>query len=150
MARLDDLKRMVAEHGDSDECLLWPFANNGRYGRILASKPHIVAFEIFISPIHDKVLHRCDVGLCFNPRHLFSGSQGDNMRDASQKGRLVRHRGTAHWRSREIAEKQSLFLEIKMAYVGGVTMRDLSLKFGVSTSMIWKVVNNQHLTRSTT
>lgn len=34
-----------------------------------------------------EVLHRCDNPGCFNPKHLFIGTQSDNIRDAFQKSR---------------------------------------------------------------
>ena len=33
------------------------------------------------------VLHRCDNPQCFNPDHLFVGTQSDNVRDSINKGR---------------------------------------------------------------
>ena len=33
------------------------------------------------------ICHRCDNTLCFNPKHLFVGTNQDNQRDAVQKGR---------------------------------------------------------------
>lgn len=34
------------------------------------------------------IMHTCDNPKCINPRHLEVGTQGDNVRDASRKGRL--------------------------------------------------------------
>lgn len=34
-----------------------------------------------------QVLHRCDNPACFNPKHLFIGTQSDNLKDMARKGR---------------------------------------------------------------
>lgn len=51
-----------------------------------------------------QVMHRCDNRPCCNSRHLFPGSQSDNMQDALSKGRMFipgavcpcAHGATAH------------------------------------------------------
>lgn len=37
-----------------------------------------------------QVMHRCDNRPCCNPRHLFPGTQSDNMQDMLSKGRGLR------------------------------------------------------------
>lgn len=34
------------------------------------------------------ILHSCDMPACFNPAHLFEGTQKDNMQDKARKGRV--------------------------------------------------------------
>lgn len=51
---------------------------------------HRVAWELSNGEIPGKlfVLHKCDVPRCVRPDHLYLGTQKDNMRDASLRGRL--------------------------------------------------------------
>ncbi len=46
------------------------------------------------------VLHRCDVRLCVNPKHLFLGTKADNYQDCVAKGRHNKPKGQNCWRSK--------------------------------------------------
>jgi hypothetical protein len=50
---------------------------------------HRLSFAAFNGPIPEglSVLHRCDFGRCWNPDHLFVGTQADNIKDMDEKGR---------------------------------------------------------------
>ena len=82
-------------------CLIWLGGMDHRYGRFrpcasereFVMSAHRAAWEIEHGPIPDglDVLHRCDMRLCVNVRHLFLGTAGDNLRDMAAKNR-GRHR----------------------------------------------------------
>lgn len=95
--------------GAPDDC--WPWMGGaGKYGRgqltldgQTVPAPR-VAYLLYVDdiPDHDShhglcVLHECDNPPCVNPRHLFLGTQLDNMRDMHAKGR-ARPRGTTNMR----------------------------------------------------
>ena len=48
---------------------------------------YFVEYGLFDDALH--VCHHCDNELCVNPRHLFLGTQLDNIRDRHNKGRTV-------------------------------------------------------------
>ena len=92
-----------------DECWLWKGRKSGRtvrknggvreqYGALRIQGRSVFAhrFALFgVAALYrrDKSLHHCDTPLCMNRRHLFAGTTSDNLRDAEEKGRIVRVRG---------------------------------------------------------
>jgi len=75
-------------------CWYWIGAvNNKGYGRIningKSQLAHRISFEMTYGKIDKgiKVLHTCDNTYCVNPQHLWLGTQKDNARDMSKKGR---------------------------------------------------------------
>jgi hypothetical protein len=90
-------ERFEAKVGPEIEggCRLWMGAIHTKsgYGGISSNGEgqyaHRVAWELARGPIPKGlcVLHRCDVPRCVAVAHLFLGSQAENMRDKSAKGR---------------------------------------------------------------
>ena len=70
-----------------------PYASGGQRRKVSA---HRLAYELEFGEIKKgmSVLHRCDTPSCVNPRHLFLGTQADNMLDMTLKNR--RSRGEGH------------------------------------------------------
>lgn len=89
--------RLIANRkiDDATGCWLWQGARNSDgYGNIKYKRKcclvHRVAYEQFIGPIKDRVLHKreCPNRNCFNPEHLYDGDQSDNNSDAYANGRI--------------------------------------------------------------
>lgn len=94
-----------------DECWEWRAGKNrtgyGLFGVDKGSKlSHRIALRFSGVDVPDGmfVCHRCDNPPCCNPAHLFLGTQFDNMRDCSAKGRVFAQahperlsRGDAHY-----------------------------------------------------
>lgn len=95
------------ERGALDECWEWKGKKLAKYGMIRAPGAgngdigaHRIAYELMVGgiplmpngkPFH--VLHRCDNPPCCNPKHLFLGTQADNIKDMVKKGRHIARRG---------------------------------------------------------
>jgi hypothetical protein len=84
---------------DLGPCWIWTGSisnqntKNKRYGNIYAwgkgRRAHRVAYRLFIEEFDEnlKICHHCDNPTCVNPKHLFLGTQKDNVRDCLSKGR---------------------------------------------------------------
>lgn len=79
----------------TESCWNWISSLNSRgYGVFYYNKTvslsHRVSWKLKNGEIPEKlfVCHHCDNPKCINPSHLFLGTQVDNMKDCSRKGRL--------------------------------------------------------------
>lgn len=133
------------------EC--WPWVANTSpkgYGMIGSGKTkvgaHRVSWEIHKGSIPDglQVLHKCDNPPCVNPRHLFLGTHGDNMRDMVEKHRNKDVKGEKNPMSKlngcevlKIRRRRKKF---------GETLRSLATDFGISKSNVSFIVRNESWT----
>lgn len=94
-----------------------------------------------------RVLHKCDVGWCVNPDHLYLGTDADNRRDQSDRGR-IRHLCGDHNHASKL--NQSQVRQIKQLYASGIKQYDLAEKFNVNQSQISRIVNKKRRSKNTT
>lgn len=98
------LERLLAQviPEPNSGCWIWLGAARGTHGSMSfrgqqGAPVHRVAYTLMVGEIPEniQVLHRCDMGICVNPKHFFLGTQRDNMRDMVAKGRHKNRSRTA-------------------------------------------------------
>jgi hypothetical protein len=122
-------------------CLLWEGSivhpKSGKrqiYGNIRLNgkmvKTHRVAYQAMYGPIPDgiHVLHRCDVGLCCNPDHLFLGDNVSNIADKVAKDRA----------SKKLTLDRAK--EIHKMRANGMSHRDIGRATGVDQSTVSRIL----------
>jgi hypothetical protein len=134
-------------------CWLWTSAVDARgYGAFFMpgkprmapkAKAHRVSFELAHGPIPEglDVLHHCDVRHCVNPKHLYLGTDRENMRDAVERGRRRSRAGEDNPNAKLSDAEVSA---IRRIYASGqVTQTALAEQFGVSQKHISALVRGQ-------
>jgi len=81
-------------------------------------------------PMNMCVCHKCDNTSCVNPRHLFLGTQRDNMRDMIRKNRDNRRKGSRHPNAKL---KES---DVRFIRRSKLSNTELASKYGVSRPVI--------------
>lgn len=87
------------ERKNKNGCWIWGGPLQKGYGRLYTFKKlemaHIVSYKIYVGNIPRglKCLHSCDNPKCVNPKHLFLGTQYDNVQDCIRKGRAKKFSG---------------------------------------------------------
>ncbi len=146
----------------SDECLLWPFSccRSGRKGQALYGqigittdgkmvnwRVHRLVWTLVHGPIPPgvKIRHTCDVTLCFNERHLISGSQKENIHDAIERGRFL-PKGSNH-NMAKLDEGKVLEIRFRFSLMTGSALQRyqcLAKEFAVSCTCIQFVIERRN------
>lgn len=142
---------------DLGPCWLWTGqVRRDGYGDYRKHTPermtHRLSWHIEHGPVPEglEVCHRCDVRLCVRPSHLFTGTQSDNMLDASSKRR---HPAQAPGRRKGEGNGRHLLSDADVLAIRLSTERSgiLAGRFGVSVTHIRRVKTGvawSHLTEA--
>lgn len=108
---------------------------------------HRWAYQHYIGPIQKGlfVCHSCDNRKCVNPDHLFIGTHGDNIRDASKKGRLKNIKRNPHHLTESQVVEIIKLLQFSKAY------SSIAKIFSISRQAIYLIDHNRswkHLPRA--
>lgn len=135
------------------ECYKWsgirgPFSKvaGAGYGRLnfkgYTFSAHRLAYELYNGEIQNGmfVLHSCDNPECSNPKHLFLGTQADNVADRNAKNRANMPKGEEH--------KDAIFnnLEVNMIrdlIANGTKVKELSALYNVGINTIYRIVRGE-------
>jgi len=136
-------ERFWARVKKSKSCWLWQGGVGSRgYASIMVNSKNIGAhrYSWFLhnGPIATGiyVLHKCDVKLCVNPKHLFLGTAADNATDCKTKGRTTSgdKNAAAKLRWPQVREIRRLFA------LGTKSQLAIAQRFGISQPTVSQII----------
>ena len=131
---------------NEEECWKWlgSFSSTG-YGQIVVngknSRTHRVSWVLHYGDIPKRlhVLHKCDNRWCVNPRHLYLGTNLDNIKDKISRGR--HSKGTMRPMAKLTDEKVR---QMRTKFLGGKhTYFEVAKDFNMSLGQTWMIINQK-------
>lgn len=141
--------KKVAITANDDLCWEWQAScvQDG-YGHFTRNNKTVVAHRFawsypdYIIPDGIKICHSCDNPKCCNPKHLFLGSNQDNMDDMKRKGRSPNVKGEKNPRAiltfEIVSEIRQRFSTEKIRKI------NLAREYNISNSQIHRILSNEH------
>lgn len=145
--QLNNFWDKVATSNYGNTCWFWQASTTkDGYGTFRVGmkiiKAHRISYFLHYGTFDDKlyVLHSCDNPACVNPKHLFIGTQFDNMQDMSKKGRCD-NKGEKNGRA--ILNKEDVSKIRELHKSKKYKNKELANMFGVALVTIEKIVANK-------
>ncbi len=134
----DRLREKVDTRGGPDACHLWTGLKTlGGYGRMsVHSRSRYVthvAWFLWHGYYPKQINHTCDIRACVNLRHLYEGTQAENMRDRDRRGRGIFHKGERHGRAK-LKERQVYAIRALVRW--GESHTSVARKYGVHCNTV--------------
>ena len=132
-----------------DKCWIWlACKDKNGYGQFYlngkSEKSHRVSYMLAnrCSILKNfNILHKCDNPCCVNPKHLFLGTQKDNVKDMIHKGRRSDTKGNANGHAKindqDVIEIKRLFHEDKL------NQTQISQLYPINNRMISRIITGQ-------
>lgn len=148
----EHLKKYILDRVDrSGPCWNWKKSTRNGYGQAYlgtTAYAHRVSYLAFNGDIPDgmQVCHACDNRKCCNPKHLWLGTNADNVADMVSKGRnspppLITRRGEDNPLSKLTKVQVA---EIRAMYAGGgVSQLEIGHRYGVHQMTISRIVRRK-------
>jgi hypothetical protein len=114
------------------------------FGDVTAHRAYYILFVGLDEEL--EVCHMCDNKKCVNPHHLWLGTHGENMKDASEKGR-IKGPDEANVIGEDVGKAKLTEEEVKQLrkdHKQGVELKDLGKKYGINWSYASKVANGDY------
>lgn len=133
-----------------DDCWIWMASRDScNYGMFYPKEyPNGIKASRYSWKIHNGeipkgiyVCHTCDNPPCVNPKHLFLGTQKDNMQDMVQKGRIYDRHGERNSKAK-LTEYD--VRRVKQLRDNGKTYKGIAEELGVSEGCINHILNGRH------
>lgn len=130
-----------------NECWEWLMSKDKcGYGRLMFNsireKAHRISWKLINGEIPDGlyVCHKCDNPSCVNPKHLFLGTQKDNMVDMRKKNRQPSVLGEKNPKAKLTEE---IVLEIRLLYQFGIRQYEIAKMYKISRFLVFDIVHRR-------
>ena len=153
----------VIKSENPDNCWSWSASKvygygyigtgTGKRGRAKSFRAHRVSWQIHFGPIPEGMLvcHKCDNRECCNPKHLFLGTNKDNMQDCKTKGRFSSRKGENNYAAKltnaQVDALKSAYAALPVGKSGYKkrkgTVKKLATEFGISRKHVGAIVQGK-------